>query len=718
MSAVDASRMQRRRLRHDRLASLWLTASGLGVMVVVIVMLGYLFSVSWPLLVPASTQPMMAQETSVAADNESQRLDDLLASSATLPSPRDASSALIATDTDQLAFAGAWLADGRLQPVHVTESASLPIAIPLTPLTVPEGLAHASAHLMVSGDQLWMSASDSLGTRLWLARLSLNTPEAVWQHQWIESPGGQASMAGRLLITAGEHDFQQWQLTASVDETGPLARMISRGTHPHARITALRVLRGGKSLIIGDDAGGLTHYVQPGHAQPLVAIGTFNSELEAPIVALAAAHHSLGFSALDATGRLGLYQATAERQRLVQDWLSPQTVAEGVTLTFSRNDRQLLATGLADDTSSDARSLSAGQPSAQGLVIDDPHPDVGLSTLLGKVWYEGRPAPEWIWQMGDTLSEPRLSLVPIVWGTLKAALVGLLFAVPLGLGCAIHVSCFMAPRQRSRIKPLLEMMEALPTVVIGFIAALVVAPFVERELMAVLLGLALIPLGTMVAGFLWTLAPRSWRVVLPENMAAFGLLPLLVLLLWLDITIASHIEQWWFEGDIKQWLFSHYGIGYAQRNTLVTGMALGLAVMPTLFTLSEDALSSVPRGLAAGSAALGATPWQSLRRVILPAAAVGVCSALMIGMGRAVGETMIVLMVAGNTPLVDASLFEGLRSLAATIAIELPEADIGSSHYRLLFLAALALFLFTFIVNTFAEVLRQRFAPPARGGWG
>ncbi|WP_088743609.1 ABC transporter permease subunit [Cobetia sp. QF-1] len=711
MSAVDASRMQRRRLRRDRLASLWLTASGLGVMAVVIVMLGYLFSVSWPLLMPASTRPMTPQGITATVDDESRQLADLLALPTTSPIARAAAAPLIATGSERLELAGIWLADGRLQPVQIDDSAKIPTVKRLATLTVPTGLSRSSTHLMINDDQLWMSASESSGSRLWLARLSLSDSDAIWQQQWLEKAGAQASMAGRLLITAGEHDFQQWQLAGVANEQGPLAHIISRGTHVPARITALRVLRGGESLILGDDTGGLTHYLQPGHALPLVAVGTFDSGLNAPIVALSAAHRSLGFAALDATGRLGLYQATAERKRLVQDWLTAQTVAEGVTLAFSRNDHQLVATG----------STAAAKPTettAQALVIDDPHPDVGLSTLLGKVWYEGRPAPEWIWQMGDSSSEPRLSLVPIVWGTLKAALVGLLFAVPLGLGCAIHVSCFMAPRQRSRIKPLLEMMEALPTVVIGFIAALVVAPFVERELMAVLLGLVLIPLGTMVAGFVWTLAPRDWRVLLPENMAAFGLLPLLVLLLWLDITIANHVEHWWFEGDIKQWLFSHYGIGYAQRNTLVTGMALGLAVMPTLFTLSEDALSSVPRGLAAGSAALGATPWQSLRRVILPAAAVGVCSALMIGMGRAVGETMIVLMVAGNTPLVDASLFEGLRSLAATIAIELPEADVGSSHYRLLFLAALALFLFTFIVNTFAEVLRQRFAPPTRGGWG
>ena len=135
---------------------------------------------------------------------------------------------------------------------------------------------------------------------------------------------------------------------------------------------------------------------------------------------------------------------------------------------------------------------------------------------------------------------------------------------------------------------------------------------------------------------------------------------------------------------------------------------MGFAVIPIIFTISEDALSSVPEHLKAASLALGASPWQTAVRVILPTASAGIFSALMVGFGRAVGETMIVLMATGNTPVLDWSIFNGMRTLAANIAVEIPEAPQGGTLYRVLFLAALLLFLVTFLVNTLAEV-----APPA-----
>lgn len=135
---------------------------------------------------------------------------------------------------------------------------------------------------------------------------------------------------------------------------------------------------------------------------------------------------------------------------------------------------------------------------------------------------------------------------------------------------------------------------------------------------------------------------------------------------------------------------------------------MGFAVIPTIFTISEDAIYSVPKHLSNGALALGATEWQTLTRVVLLTASPGIISAIMLGLGRAMGETMIVLTVTGNTPITDWNVFEGLRSLTATIATELPESKVGSSHYRLLFLSALILFLFTFIVNSVGESVRQR----------
>jgi phosphate transport system permease protein len=144
------------------------------------------------------------------------------------------------------------------------------------------------------------------------------------------------------------------------------------------------------------------------------------------------------------------------------------------------------------------------------------------------------------------------------------------------------------------------------------------------------------------------------------------------------------------------------------KTTLVVAVALGLAISPTIFSLADDAIESVPDHLKKASFALGATQLQTLRNVVLKVALPGIIAALMLGLGRAFGETMIVLMVTGNTPIADWDLFAGLRALTANLAIELPEAEVGSAHYRVLFLTACMLFVFTFIINTIAELLRSR----------
>jgi phosphate transport system permease protein len=148
---------------------------------------------------------------------------------------------------------------------------------------------------------------------------------------------------------------------------------------------------------------------------------------------------------------------------------------------------------------------------------------------------------------------------------------------------------------------------------------------------------------------------------------------------------------------------------YVQRNTLVVGFAMGFAVIPLIYTIAEDALNAVPEHLRAASLGCGATPWQTAVYVVLPTALSGVFSAVMIGMGRAVGETMIVVMAAGNTPILDWNIFNGLRALSATIAVELPEAVKDGTLYRVLFLSGLVLFAMTFVINTVAEIVRLRF---------
>jgi len=168
------------------------------------------------------------------------------------------------------------------------------------------------------------------------------------------------------------------------------------------------------------------------------------------------------------------------------------------------------------------------------------------------------------------------------------------------------------------------------------------------------------------------------------------------------------LEAAFFGGNMRGWLTNEVGIDFDQRNSIVVGLAMGFAVIPTIFSIAEDAVFGVPKHLSNGSLALGATPWQTMWRVVLLTASPGIFSAVMIGLGRAVGETMIVLMATGNTPIMDMNIFEGMRTLSANIAVEMPESEVGSTHYRVLFLAGLVLFLFTFFFNTLAEIVRQR----------
>ena len=161
--------------------------------------------------------------------------------------------------------------------------------------------------------------------------------------------------------------------------------------------------------------------------------------------------------------------------------------------------------------------------------------------------------------------------------------------------------------------------------------------------------------------------------------------------------------------DFRLWWPQATGTPFNQRNSLVVGFMMGFAVIPIIFTIAEDALSNVPKSLISGSLALGASRWQTAVRVVLPTAFPGIFSAIMIGLGRAIGETMIVVMATGNTPVMNFSIFSGMRTLSANIAVELPEAPYLGTLYRTLFLGAVILFVMTFIVNTVAEVVRQRF---------
>lgn len=459
-----------------------------------------------------------------------------------------------------------------------------------------------------------------------------------------------------------------------------------------AEVTASTQLVGGISLIIGDSTGGLAQWFMardPDGELRLKNIRGFQMGT-APIVEITAEERRKGFVAMDASGKLGIFHSTAHRTLLVNQVVDGQ----GLFGLSPRANRVIVEQG----------------GKIQPLVLDNPHPEVSWSALWSKVWYENYDEPKYVWQStaANTDFEPKLSLSPLTFGTLKAAFYAMLLAAPLAVAAAIYTAYFMAPGMRRKVKPVIELMEAMPTVILGFFAGLFLAPYVEGHLPGIFSLLMLLPIGILVAGFGWSRLPESLRLRVPDGWESAILIPVILFVCWLSLFMSPHLETWFFGGDMRMWISHDLGITYDQRNALVVGLAMGFAVIPNIYSIAEDAVFSVPRGLTLGSLALGATPWQTMTRVVILTASPGIFSALMIGMGRAVGETMIVLMATGNTPVMEMNLFEGLRTLAANVAVEMPESEVGGSHYRVLFLSALVLLLFTFIMNTLAELIRQR----------
>ncbi|HEX8312244.1 MAG TPA: ABC transporter permease subunit [Chthoniobacteraceae bacterium] len=352
--------------------------------------------------------------------------------------------------------------------------------------------------------------------------------------------------------------------------------------------------------------------------------------------------------------------------------------------------------------------------------LQDPHPETSFKALFAKVWYEGYSEPSYQWQStgGSDEFEPKLSLAPLIVGTLKGTFYAMLFAVPVALLAALYTSQFLTAKYKTVIKPTMEIMASLPSVVLGFLAALWVAPLIEQRVPSLLLLVVLLPLAAVSIGFGWSSLPYRKRRMIPAGYEFFVFLPVLVLVFYVSWEFGPTLEKYLFVvtdpltghkiADFRLWWPSVTGASYEQRNSLVVGFMMGFAVIPIIFTIAEDALSNVPDTLRSASLALGGSRWQTAMRIVVPTASAGIFSALMIGLGRAVGETMIVVMATGNTPVMDLNIFSGMRTLSANIAVELPEAPHHSTLYRTLFLGAMLLFLMTFFVNTVAEILRQR----------
>jgi phosphate transport system permease protein len=397
--------------------------------------------------------------------------------------------------------------------------------------------------------------------------------------------------------------------------------------------------------------------------------------------------------------------ATADRQGNL--WLRHNT-SERTLLKIGGTGAPVRDAGIAPQGNGLYVVTEAGL--VRDFTLDSPHPETTLKTLFGKVWYEGYDHPEFVWQStgGTDDFEPKFSLTPLIYGTLKATFYALLFAIPTAIAAALYASLFAPVRVRRIVKPVVEIMAALPSVVIGFLAGLWLAPRVERATAGTLLLFPLIPLVVLLAALALRALPRAIVVRITPAREVAILVGLVVFGVWLAYTLGPVVERVLFGGDFKAWLFSSFDERYDPRNSLVIGFAMGFAVIPIIFTISEDAFSNVPAHLSAASLALGASRWQTAMRVVLPTASPGVFSAVMIGFGRAVGETMIVLMATGNTPIMDWSIFNGMRTLSANIAVEVPEAPFGGTLYRILFLASAILFVMTFAVNTAAEIVRQR----------
>jgi phosphate transport system permease protein len=504
--------------------------------------------------------------------------------------------------------------------------------------------------------------------------------------------------ATQLFVGTSQGLVTRWHLPA---EGSPQLLETVRVV-PHGAVTAMAYVLGDRSVVVGGSDGSvatwsLVRLEDSADGWRLTRIHPFASHPTA-VVQVVASPRDKGFITASADGTARLHYMTSERT-LAELSLGSSPVAADIAPKVNG-----------------AVFLDA-QGTLRHWRIHNPHPEISWRALFGKLWYEGYTQPEYVWQStgGTDDFESKFSLVPLVFGTLKGTFYALLFAVPLAIFGALYCSQFLEKRLRNPIKSTIELMAALPSVVLGFIAGVLLAPLVQGRLMSVLVTPILVPL--VAVGLV--LVCRSLPV--PPLVTATRRHEFWVLTLGAGLGIAvamaagPWIEQMFFQGNFQAWLFDIAGIRYDQRNSLVVGWVMGFAVIPIIFTICEDAFSSVPTHLVGASLACGASAWQTAWRVVLPAAGSGVFSAVMVGFGRAVGETMIVLMATGNTPIMDWSIFNGFRALSANIAVEIPEAPYGETLYRVLFVAALVLFAMTFVVNTAAEVIRLRLRRQLQG---
>ncbi len=641
-----------------------------------------------------------------------------------------------------------------------------------------------------------LSADGRLAVQTETVRENMLTGEKVRSLSTAELPyrahPGRARPAHVLLSAVGNGVCVVWrdgflERYEASDPAKPRLAETGRLVEPGVEVTAFGSLAGKTTMVVGDTRGRVRAWfvIKPEGAGTVDGgILVRGHELEgnaARVTALAASGRARLLAVGYADGEVRVFFVTGARMLAS----APGGAGAVSALSFAPKQDGLVV---------------AGASGVRMFDFDAKYPEAAPSQLLGKVWYEGYPAPERAWQStGGGDSEPKLGIWPLVFGTLKGTLYSILIAAPIALLAAVYTSEFLEARRRARIKAVIEMMASLPSVVLGFLAALVIARFVEHALTTTIVAFAAVPFCLLLGARLWQLLPqgvalrmsglprvaaialaiaigilaaaalggpleralfsgrahdgqetadvRAWLADPKFGDAAGGWVVLLLPLAVLAVAVVStlFVAPWlrrvstgWSPlrcagADLARYLaaaaaavgvawlaaalLANGGVdaragflgAYEQRNALIVGFVMGFAIVPIIYTLAEDALSSVPVALRAASLGAGATHWQTAFRVVIPTAMSGLFGALMVGLGRAVGETMIILMASGNTPIDQWSAFNGFRSLSANIAIEMMEAAKNGALYRTLFVTALVLFAMTFVVNTAAELVRRRF---------
>ncbi len=719
-----------RRLFADRLAARFVTLSGVVIIAAILAILFVIVAVAWPLFrppsaasVPAGALPAGAAPLALSVDEYREEAfvatkGGLLylpvaggeVTAAELPALGEATVVKAVTPEPELIVLG--LSDGRLYPVKVSTEVTyedgirkvIPFARAGEPVAVAPQGEPAGVFKYVRGPDGPIALAATGPRELTLVRVVERTSlmgDTTREEARIVLPvsGAKGEVTSLALDVRGQDIFAGTSAGEIVrfdlrDEASPRQEEAVVATAGSA-VTVLGFLNGDRTLVSGDAGGGVSSWqvvqAEEGDSRRLMRIHEFRPH-GAAVTAFSASRRDKGFVTADAAGGVEVHYATTGKSLLS---LRAGTAPLGAVVFAPKADAVLAV-------ATDGR--------LHQFALRNPHPEVTWRSMFGKVWYEGYARPDYVWQStgGTDDFEAKFSLTPLIYGTLKGTFYALVLAIPIALAGALYTAQFMHPGLRAVVKPVVEVMAALPSVVLGFIAGLWLAPQVEKIVPGVLLMPVVIPLLAVLAAALWARLPAGVRGRVPLGWEAVLLVPIVVAGGALAIWLGFQVERFLLADDYRHFLLSAFGLTYDQRNSLVVGLAMGFAVIPIIFTVAEDSISSVPPGLAAGSLALGATRWQTAMRTVLPTASPGIFSAVMIGFGRAVGETMIVLMATGNTPVMDLSIFNGFRALSANIAVELPEAPEGGTLFRVLFLAALLLFLMTFVVNTVAELVRLR----------